>query len=75
MERVISLPTSDDHLQDYPTFSYELYPFDFHHVELPQYHTGFVYFLVSLIDNRKIYIGETKDIITRLNQHNSGNGT
>ena len=75
MERVISLLTDDDHLQDYPTFSYELYPFDFCHIELPQCHTGFVYFLVSLIDNRKIYIGETKDLITRLNQHNSGNGT
>ena len=32
-------------------------------------------FLISLTNSRENYIGETFDIITRLKQHNSDNGT
>ena len=78
MEKVIALL---DHSRDLTEaqrmniFSYEHFPYDFNQIELPQCHTGFVYFLVSLKDNRKTYIGETFDLRTRLRTHNSGYGT
>ena len=77
MERVISiLDTREDrNTLQVPGFLYEDYPYDFNFVELPECHTGYVYFLISLSGGRKSYIGQTFDIKTRLRQHNSGHGT
>ena len=75
MERIISFFSGESNLQHYPVFLYEDFPYDFSCVELPQCHIGYVYFLVSLANSRINYIGETFDMITRLKQNNSGNGT
>ena len=42
-------------------FVFEEFPYDFNQIELHQCHTGYVYFLVSLKDNRKTCIGQTFD--------------
>ena len=51
------------------------FPFRVRDLELPNCMTGFVYFLISVNDHDRIYIGETEDLGRRLKQHNSGNGT
>ena len=75
IQRIVSFFSGESNLQHYPVFLYEDFPYDFSYIKLPQCHTGYVYFFVSLTNSRKIYIGETFDIITRLKQHNSDNGT
>ena len=51
------------------------FPFRICDVSLPQCNTGFVYFLISIRRQSYAYIGETKEIRRRLNQHNSGHGS
>ena len=58
-----------------PVFQYESFPLDFNCIPLPRCNTGYVYFLVSTKDTTKTYIGQTMDLIKRLNQHNTGYGT
>ena len=43
-------------------------------IDIPQDTSGFVYLLVSLKDRKSTYVGETKNMILRLKQHNSGFG-
>ena len=80
MEKVISLLDSSSsssslNLDTSNVFTYSDYPYDFNNIELPDCHTGFVYFLISLKDINKSYIGQTFDLRSRLRAHNSGNGT
>ena len=51
------------------------YPFRICDVVLPQCNTGFVYMLLSIVRPTYSYIGETKCIRSRLEQHNSGHGS
>ena len=44
-------------------------------MSLPQCNTGFVYMLVSTQVTTYSYIGETRSIVSRLDQHNSGFGS
>ena len=44
-------------------------------LSLPQYNTGFVYFLLSLRNFGYSYIGRTYYLRTRIQSHNSGNGS
>ena len=81
MERVISIvkvnPANDDEVPSVhqSIFSYDVSPFEFTHLPLPQCSTGYVYFLVSMRNRRLTYIGQTYNLKSRLTQHNSGSGT
>lgn len=78
MEKVINLldvNKNNEETRAMNIFNYSDYAFDFDCVELPDCNTGFVYFLISLKDVRKTYIGQTFNIKKRLNDHNSGFGT
>ena len=52
-----------------------LYPFRTCDPPLPLCRTGFVYMLSSLRQNEYTYIGKTKCLRTRINQHNLGYGS
>ena len=56
-------------------FSYEVSPFEFTLLPLPQCSTGYIYFLLSIRNIRLTYIGQTYNLKSRLAQHNSGSGT
>ena len=56
-------------------FDHQDYPFQLSDMPLPQCNTGFVYMLVSTRRTTFTYIGQTMNIITRLNLHNSGVGS
>ena len=78
MEKVINLLDYNKNLEEVESmnvFNYEAHPYDFIHIELPDCNTGFVYFLVSLKDVRKTYIGQTYNIKKRIHDHNAGFGT
>ena len=51
------------------------FPYRLCNFALPNCKTGFCYFLVSTRDPNFFYIGQTKDISTRIVQHNSGHGS
>jgi predicted GIY-YIG superfamily endonuclease len=53
----------------------EFYPFRTSDFSLPQSNTGYVYFLVSLVSQDEVYVGQTgRNIPVRLNEHNLGRG-
>ena len=56
-------------------FHSSTYPYRIRDMPLPDCNTGFVYMLVSCKDATYTYIGETKNIRRRLQQHNSGYGS
>jgi len=56
-------------------FNFESYPLEYRSIPIPRCNTGYVYFLVSVKDTSKTYIGQTMDLTKRINQHNSGYGT
>ena len=56
---------------DYP----EVYPFRICDSNIPTDTTGYVYCLVSMRHTDKIYIGETKCLAQRLQQHNTSHGS
>ena len=58
-----------------PLVDMTLHPFHIMDVELPQDNSGFVYILVSVKDRKTTYIGQTKNLVRRLKQHNSGFGS
>ena len=43
-------------------------------VSLPTSATGYVYMLLSTVNQKKVYIGQTEHIGKRLNEHNRGSG-
>ena len=76
MENVMELASvneSSDDLQ-VSVFHHQEFPFRLCDMHLPTCNTGFVYMLVSLHKPSFRYIGETVNILSRLNQHNSGHG-
>jgi predicted GIY-YIG superfamily endonuclease len=52
----------------------EAFPFRICDIPLPQCRTGFVYFLISVKQKSYTYIGTTKCIRKRIQQHNNGYG-
>ena len=52
----------------------ESYPYRTCDIQLPSDSSGYVYFLVSVRDFDRDYIGQTQNISTRFAQHNSGRG-
>ncbi len=44
-------------------------------MDIPQTNSGFVYMLISTMDPSRVYVGQTKNLAIRLNQHNSGSGS
>ena len=77
MERVIELASVNDitSLSTIPIHSHSGCPFRICDMALPTCNTGFVYMLISIPQQSHSYIGETINIRTRLDQHNSGNGS
>ena len=77
MERVIEIVcvNNRNELSNIPIHSHRECPFRFSDLPLPTCNTGFVYMLISICDMSYSYIGQTININTRLNQHNSGYGT
>ena len=55
--------------------TFEYHPFRPFYRELPDTMTGFVYLLLSTRSLNHTYIGQTKNLLQRLHQHNSGAGT
>ncbi len=52
----------------------EAYPYRVSKINVPTDKTGFVYFIVSMCDFDKEYIGQKKCLTRRLQEHNSGCG-
>ena len=84
MEKVLSIVTlnasqTNDEQQDggiNRVMNHDVaFPFRPADIPLPQCNTGYVYMLLSLKDKSFIYIGATNSIRTRLQSHNSGNGS
>lgn len=55
---------------DYPT----IFPYRTCDIPLPRDNSGFVYLLISIRDFDRTYVGETTNIVRRLQNHNSGYG-
>jgi len=53
---------------DYPT----IFPYRTCDIPLPRDNSGYVYLLISIRDFNRAYVGETTNIIRRLQKHNSG---
>ena len=53
----------------------EAYPFRICDISLPQCQTGYVYILMSLQQRKYVYIGQTKCLRRRIQEHNSGYGS
>ncbi len=52
----------------------EVYPYRISDISLPDDESGFVYFLVSVQNCGRTYVGQTKNISRRLKEHNNGWG-
>ena len=67
------LHVNSDSSNDAMIFDYaEAYPYCISDMNVPTDKTGFVYFLISVRDFDKDYIGQTKCLAGRLQEHNSG---
>ena len=78
MDRIIHMlsinssgPCPDHLLPSIP----DVYPFRIRDMSIPIDSTGFVYLLCSMKDSGYTYIGQCQVLSTRLNDHNSGNGS
>jgi hypothetical protein len=72
----LTLRANSDSINDAMIFDYaEAYPYRVSDINVPTDKTGFVYFLVSVRDFDKDYIGQTKCLARRLQEHNSGYGS
>ena len=58
-----------------PVFDYTTYPFRDTDIVLPECNNGLDYMLIGTKNQSFVYIGETKFIRTREQNHNSGNGS
>jgi len=58
-----------------PTLNQNLHPFCPLNVVQPNDNSGCCYILVSIKDRNTTYIGQTKRLVQRLNEHNSGYGS
>ena len=77
MEVVLDLVTvnTEEQCDGIREMTHSTHSFRICDLSLPECNTGFVYFLLSTKRQRFTYIGETKDLRRRLNQHNSGHGS
>ncbi len=77
MEQILEMAclNSTSNESQISTFHHQQWPFRLCDMPLPQCNTGFVYMLVSTQDYTFSYIGETMNISSRLNDHNSGYGS
>ena len=55
--------------------THEVFPFRISDIPFPQCNTGCVYMLLSLQEKSFTHIGATFSLRTRIQQHNSGNGS
>jgi predicted GIY-YIG superfamily endonuclease len=62
-------------MRQVPALEQNLHPFCPLNVVQPNDGSGYCYILVSLRDKRTTYIGQTKKLVQRLHQHNSGYGS
>ena len=62
-------------LRDVPVLDQNLHPFCPLDVSQPNDSSGYCYILVSLKDSKSTYIGQTKKLVQRLKEHNSGFGS
>ena len=58
-----------------PVIEQKHHPFRSKDIDLPKGNVGFVYMLLSMKDFQTFYIGQTKDLSTRLRSHNAGFGS
>ena len=76
MENILSLVTINDYnINETSSLNLTNFPYRVCDTSLPQDSSGYVYFLISIRTQDYIYIGECNNIISRLNQHNSGHGS
>jgi predicted GIY-YIG superfamily endonuclease len=66
---------SDGDIHEVPSLVQNLHPFYPLNVVQPNDPSGYCYILVSLKDRRTTYIGQTKRLVQRLQEHNSGYGS
>lgn len=52
----------------------EMYPYRVCDVDIPHSNSGFVYMLSSTHVNKKFYVGQTENLVVRINDHNMGRG-
>ena len=72
----LTLRANSDSINDAMIFDYtEAYLYLVSDINVPTDKTGFVCFLVSVRDFDKDYVGQTKCVARRLQQHNSGYGS
>ena len=72
---VITINSNNDN-DDMPTVvSPSTFPFRICDMSLPQCRTGYVYILSALRQREYVYVGMTKCLRSRINQHNSGYGS
>jgi len=72
----LTLRANINSANDAMIFDYaEAYPYRVSDIRMPSDKTGFVYFLVSVRDFDKDYIGQTECVARRLLEHNSGYGS
>ena len=69
----LTLRVNNDSINDAMIFDCtEAYPYRVSDIRMPTDKTEFVYFLVSVCDVDKDYIGQTKCLAGRLQEHNAG---
>ena len=67
---------NDDHtINTLPIFNYDYFTFEIRYVCIPDYNTGFVFFLLNIKRRSKTYIGESLNIQDCFNTHQKGAGT
>jgi len=73
MDHIVAVLTGE--LSPFQPLLLGLHPFRYKDIPIPMDRSGLVYMLVSQKDGRSIYIGNTKNMVKRLNQHNAGFGS
>ncbi|KAL7538852.1 hypothetical protein ACHAXR_012264, partial [Thalassiosira sp. AJA248-18] len=70
----LSVNGAENRIEDQILPYAESFPYRTCDIQLPSDSSGYVYFLVSVRDFDRDYIGQTQNISTRFSQHNSGRG-
>jgi predicted GIY-YIG superfamily endonuclease len=74
--RVLSdVGDSRNRIREVPALNQSLHPFRPIDVVVPNDPSGYCYILLSMRDRRVTYIGETKRLVKRIEEHNSGYGS
>ena len=76
MENILSLVTINNYDTNImPSLNLTNFPFRVCDVSLPRNNAGYVCIFISIRTKDYTYVGEYNNIISRLNQHNSGYGS